>query len=87
LTKIGLMTNVVVMQEPELLTTEIEPLTTAEVAEELGCSVKTVTRLVEDGKLTALRKLPGLRATYLFERAEIERAKTARAAAPASASP
>ena len=58
-----------------------DSMTTAQAAEHLGCSVKTITRMVEDGRLTAQIKLPGLRGPYLFERAEIERAE---AKAPAS---
>ena len=67
------MTNLSHMPAPELVTT-------TEAAAELGVAVKTITRMVEDGRLTPQQKLPGIRGTYLFERAEIDRAKDERAA-------
>jgi len=62
------MSNVGRMPETDLLTT-------AEAAEALGCSVKTIARMVDDGRLTSRMKLPGLRGPYLFDPAEIERAR------------
>jgi len=48
--------------------------TTAEAAERLRVSKRTILRMVEDGRLTAAQKLPGETSTYLFDPAEIERA-------------
>ena len=51
----------------------IDPLTTAEVADRLGCDTRTVARHVERGNLTPAMKLPGLRGAYLFDPAEVDR--------------
>jgi excisionase family DNA binding protein len=59
---------------------EADAMTTAEAAERLGCSVKTIARMVDDGRLTALMKLPGLRGPYLFAPSVIEHAAKGRAA-------
>ena len=54
-------------------------MTTAEVAEECGgVSVKTVTRWVESGQLSAAHKLPGLRGPFLFDAATVARFKAER---------
>jgi excisionase family DNA binding protein len=52
---------------------DTDTMTTAEAAQVLGVSTKTVVRMAEDGRLTPHRKLPGLRGTYLFLRAEVKR--------------
>lgn len=41
-------------------------LTTAELADRWGVSVRTIHRKVETGELTPAVKLPGLRGAYLF---------------------
>jgi predicted site-specific integrase-resolvase len=46
-----------------------------------GVDRSTLKRWVDDGKLTPLRKLPGETGGYLFDRAEVERFATERAAA------
>lgn len=61
------------MPEPEI--------TAAVAAERLGVSVKTIHRMVDDGRLTPALKFPGLRGPYLFTEEEIQRAL----AAPAEA--
>jgi excisionase family DNA binding protein len=47
--------------------------TTAEAAERLKVSTRTILRMVEDGRLTAAQKLAGETSTYLFTEDEIER--------------
>jgi excisionase family DNA binding protein len=49
-----------------------EPITAAEAAAILGCSVHTIARWVRRGKLRPTVKLAGQRGAYLFDRAEIE---------------
>jgi len=66
------MSKVSHMREPDLVTT-------TEAAEALGVSAKTITRMAEDGRLTPQQRLPGVRGTYLFERAVIDRAVAGRA--------
>ena len=51
-----------------------DTLTTKQVVEEYGRSRRTLGRLIADGELTPLMKLPGHTGAYLFERSEIERA-------------
>jgi Helix-turn-helix domain len=60
-------------------------LTTAQVVEEYGISRRSISRLITDGDLTPMMKLPGHTGAYLFERVEIVRALTAKAAAEATA--
>lgn len=48
-------------------------LTTAEVAEILGCSVATVKRRALVGDIPYAQKLPGETGAYLFDRVTIER--------------
>ena len=52
-------------------TTTTDLLGTTEAAEPLGVSVRTVHRLVTDGRLTPAAKLPGLRGAYLFATADV----------------
>lgn len=59
-------------------------MTAAQAAEVLGCSQRTVARMAEDGRLTPALKLPGETGAYLFEPAEVERAKAAQDKAVAS---
>lgn len=47
-------------------------ISTADAADILGCSVATVHRMVEDGRLTAAHKVDGLRGPRLFDRATVE---------------
>lgn len=53
-------------------------LTSPEVSQILGCSIRTIHRRVDDGELTALRKLPGPNGAFLFERREIDRYRAER---------
>ena len=48
-------------------------LSTAEAAERIGVSVRTLNRMAEDGRITPAAKAPGLRGGYLYEPAEVER--------------
>ena len=50
-------------------------MTTADVAEYLGVSVRTVARMADDGRITPKMKFPGETGPYLFTRAEAERAR------------
>lgn len=54
------------------MTNEATFATTAEAAEALGVSVKTITRWVGSGKLTPVKRLPGKRGAMLFAGADIE---------------
>ena len=54
-----------------------DTLTTTEAARMLGCSPRTVQRMIEAGKLATERKLPGPNGAYLIPLAEIERVKAA----------
>lgn len=49
-----------------------EPLSSAEVADALEVSVKTVTRMVKDGRLAPVKRLPGPRGAFLFNPAQVE---------------
>ena len=62
-----------------------DTLTTAQVVEEYGLSRRSISRLITDGELTPLMKLPGHTGAYLFERAEVVRALGAKATATATA--
>ena len=57
-----------------------DTLTTSEAARMLGCSPRTVQRMIEDDKLTPERKLPGPNGAYLIPLAEVERVLAERAA-------
>lgn len=48
-------------------------ITSAEAAEQLGVSVRTVHRMVSAGELTPTIKLRGLRGAYLFDADQIAR--------------
>lgn len=48
-------------------------LTSQEVAIRLGCSVRTVHRLVTSNQLTPAQKLTGPNGAYLFEQDAVER--------------
>lgn len=52
--------------------TTTQLLTTAEVAEILGCSPRTVARMADNGELEAAHKHNGLRGAYLFEKAAVD---------------
>lgn len=55
--------------------TDTVPLMTSkEVCAALGIDRSTLTRWVQDGKVTPAQKLPGLRGAYLFERGVLDRA-------------
>jgi len=56
-------------------------LTSPEVASRLGCSVRTVHRLVKDSRLHPAHKLPGPNGAFLFDADAVERIAAARAAA------
>lgn len=53
----------------------VDLLTTRDVAEALGVSTREVARRVEAGALEPAVKLPGLRGAFLFDRDVIEDAK------------
>jgi excisionase family DNA binding protein len=53
--------------------TNTEEITTTEVAEILGVSPRTVTRYVENGKLTPIRRVPGGRGVLLYNRRDVDR--------------
>ncbi len=57
------------------------PLTAAEAGAVLGVSGRTVIRRAESGELAYIRKLPGPNGDYLFDAAEIDRAKAGQAKA------
>jgi excisionase family DNA binding protein len=48
-------------------------LTAAQVAEQAGCTARTVLRWVETGKLEAAHRLPGETGLYLFTPEVVER--------------
>lgn len=64
--------------------TESDPITSAQAAAILGCTPRTVARMVKDGRLEPSLKFPGWRGGYLFTRAEIERAAAEQDRAQAS---
>lgn len=53
----------------------VDLLTTRDVAEALGVSTREVARRVETGALEPAVKLPGLRGAFLFDRDVIQAAK------------
>ena len=59
-------------------TTDVDLMTTKEVAASIGQSVRQTIRLVERHELPVAKKLPGLRGSYLFRRADVQRFITKR---------
>lgn len=55
-----------------------EHLSSADVARELDCNVRQVSRLVASGILTPAVQAPGLRGAFLFDPAEVARFKKSR---------
>lgn len=53
-------------------------MSTAEVAEQTGVSVATVTRWAVSGKLPPVYKREGLRGFYMFHRNDVEALQTER---------
>lgn len=47
-------------------------MTSAEAADALRVSVKTITRWADSGKLTVVKRLPGKRGALLFDAAQVE---------------
>ena len=64
------MCNSLRMQNPDLIGS-------AEACERLGIDRSTLTRRVARGEITPLQKLPGETGAYIFDAAEIERARLA----------
>ena len=62
------------------MTTHPDLIPTAQVAEIFGCDVRTVHRMVADGRLVPAIKAPGKRGAYLFRRADVFAAAVAGAA-------
>jgi excisionase family DNA binding protein len=56
-------------------------ITSPQVAQHLGVSLRTVHRLVADGKLTPAQQLPGPNGAFLFDQAAVEVLRAARQAA------
>jgi excisionase family DNA binding protein len=54
------------MRNPDLLTT-------AQVAQQLGCSLATVNRHVRDGKIRVEVQFPGQKGARLYHPAEVDR--------------
>ena len=54
-----------------------DTLTTTEAAQLLGCSPRTVQRMIEAGRLGFERKLPGPNGAYLIPRAAVDALKAA----------
>lgn len=52
---------------------------TAEVAEALGCNVRTVVRMVQSGSLEPSVKMPGRTGAYLFDPETVDALATERA--------
>lgn len=55
--------------------TESDTITTAQAAEVLRCSPRTIARMVEGGRLVPSLKFPGKNGGYLFAPAEVERVR------------
>lgn len=54
---------------------------TAQAAKMLGVDVRTVHRMVHDGRLLPALKVPGLTGAWLFDQAAVERVAAERTAA------
>ena len=52
---------------------DAELISTKEASSILGESIKNTLRRVEAEQLTPVKKLPGLRGAYIFDRAEVEK--------------
>ncbi|WP_282824093.1 helix-turn-helix domain-containing protein [Gulosibacter sediminis] len=63
------------MTKVDGMANEMQLLSTAEVAIELGCSHSTVSRWVRAGKLKPAVEGAGLRGPRFFRRAEVQRIK------------
>lgn len=50
-----------------------EPLGSAQVCDRLGIDRSTLTRWVAAGRIAPLYKAPGIRGTFVFDSAEVER--------------
>jgi len=55
--------------------TEPDLLTAAQTAVLLGCTQRTVARMVEADRITPAMKFPGETGAFLFGRAEVERVR------------
>jgi excisionase family DNA binding protein len=51
---------------------DADRMTTSQVAERLGVTIRTVVRMAVDGRLPAAFKVPGKTGTYLFDRQVVE---------------
>lgn len=60
---------------------QIDALTTPEVAARLKVSRQHVLRLIAEGRIKPMHKLPGAVGPYLFDPAEVERVAVERGAA------
>lgn len=56
----------------------MEPITTAEAAALVERSVGTINRWVAEGRLSPVRKMPGLRGAHLFDPAAVREAAAER---------
>jgi excisionase family DNA binding protein len=59
-------------------------ITSPQVAQHLGVSLRTVHRLVADGKLAPAQQLPGPNGAFLFDQSAVEALRVARQAATTS---
>lgn len=66
------LTDTVRMHNSVRMPPTVDLMTTAEVAERLGVSVSTVTRMAQSGRLTPAHKSPAKRGAYVFDRATVE---------------
>jgi len=48
-----------------------ELATTSDLARALGCDVRTIHRMVADGRLAPIQKMPGKRGAYLFDAEDV----------------
>ena len=63
------------------MTNQAPPITAPEAAQILGCSSRTIQRMVDTGDLPILRKLPGPNGALLFDPDAVRLAGEARAKA------
>ena len=64
-----------------------DTMSAEQAAQRLGCSGRTIRRMVTRGELEPLLKMPGETGAYVFEAAEIERAAARRDGEMASGVP